>query len=101
MALRKIDLMHNQFGFSPGHKCKECSHFSREKYHDYAYSKCAVYGQTQSAASDWSGRYDACGMFNKEYNGGDIIRLVRPSRNSIINVPLEGQQTIFEEEISE
>ena len=99
MTLRKIDLMHNQFGFSPGHKCKECSHFSREKYHDYAYSKCAVYGQTQSAASDWSGRYDACGMFNKEYNGGDIIRLVRPSRNSIINKPIDGQQTIFEEEI--
>lgn len=99
MTLRKIDLMHNQFGFSPGHKCKECSNFSRNKYHDYAYSKCAVYGCTQSAASDWSGRYDACGMFNKEYNGGDIIRMVRPSRNSIINEPLKGQIDIFGEEI--
>ena len=94
MTVRKIDMMHREFGFSPGHKCKECSNFSRNKYHDHAYSKCAVYGDTRSAASDWSGRYDACGLFNQMYAGKDIIRLVYP--NSLPAEQIDGQLDLFE-----
>lgn len=93
MTIRKIDLMHREFGFSPGNKCKTCDNYWRGRYHDYMYSKCTVYGVTNSAASDWSGRYDACGMYNKEYNGGDMIRMVRPG--SALEEPLEGQESLW------
>ena len=91
-TIRKIDLMHREFGFSPGNRCKTCQHFCRGRYHDYMYSKCKVYGITNSEASDWSGRYDACGMYNKEYSGGDIIRLVRPG--AATDVPIAGQMAL-------
>jgi len=92
-AIRKIDLMHREFGFSHGNKCRTCDNFIHGRYHTKTLSKCAVYGLTHSEASDWSGRYDACGMYNKEYEGGDIIRLVRP--NSAPDTPLEGQESMF------
>ena len=94
MTIRKIDLMHREFGFSPGNKCKTCQHFWRGRYHDYMYSKCKVYGMTHSEASDWSGRNIACGMYNQEYNGGDIIRLVLPG--SAPKTPIDGQTNLFE-----
>lgn len=92
-TIRKIDLMHREFGFSPGNKCRTCDNFIHGRYHTKTLSKCAVYGLTHSEASDWSGRYDACGMYNKEYSGGDMIRLVRP--NSAPDTPLEGQESMF------
>lgn len=92
MAIRKIDLMHREFGFSPGNKCRTCEHFWRGRYHNYMYSKCKVYGMTNSEASDWSGRYDACGMYNKEYDGGDMIRLVRPDKAP--DTPIVGQMAL-------
>lgn len=96
-TIRKIDLMHREFGFSPGNKCRTCDNFSRERYHDYKHSKCAIYGDTRSEASDWSGRYDACGMYNKEYDGRPIIELVRSW--PVPEEPLPGQQSLFGEEI--
>ncbi len=96
MTIRKIDLMHREFGVSPGHKCKTCQQFWRGRYHDYMYSKCKVYGMTNSEASDWSSRNIACGMYNHAYNGGDIIRLVRG-----YPVPpdeIAGQETLFKED---
>ena len=99
MAIRKIDLMHREFGFSPGNRCKTCQHFWRGRYHDYMYSKCKVYGMTNSEASDWSGRYDACGMYNRVYNGNPIIRLVRgyPAPPEQI----EGQDSLFGEGVNQ
>lgn len=93
MAIRKIDLMHREFGFSPGHKCKECDNFVHGRYRSRTLSKCDIYGCTHSEASDWSGRYDACGMFNKAWNGNPIIRLVRGTPKA--NDQIEGQETLF------
>lgn len=95
MAIRKIDLMHREFGFSPGNKCRTCHNFCRGRYHDYAYSKCAVYGITRSEASDWSGRYDACGMYNKAWGGNPIMRLVKGA--PFVSEPIDGQETLFKE----
>lgn len=92
-AIRKIDLMHQVFGFSRGNQCKTCDNFWRGRYHDHMYSKCKVYGVTNSEASAWSGRYDACGMYNREYTGGDIIRLVRSG--SAPQCAMEGRETLF------
>lgn len=95
MTVRKIDLMHQMFGKTEG-LCRDCSHYQRYHYRDKPYRKCEVYGITNSEASDWVGRYHACGLFNKEYSGNDIIRYVRPeSRKEVVDEPIEGQTALF------
>lgn len=91
MTLRKIDLMHREFGFSPGNKCKTCDNLIVQQA-NRRYYKCEVYGATDSEASDWRLSYDACGMYNKEYDGGDMIRLVRPDKAP--DTPIVGQMAL-------
>ena len=100
-TLRKIDLMHHKFGKLEGHKCGECSNLVRCRYHNLSLRKCSIYGLTHSAASDWANRYTACGMFNKEWTGGQIIREVvssgRFSEKPVL--PLDGQIGLFEGDV--
>lgn len=97
--IRKIDLMYWVFGKASGvHTCKECSNFVQGKYHSKTLRKCKVYGLTHSEASDWAQRHEACGMFNKEWYGNDIITLVR--RGGVQQKeeqPLDGQITFYGE----
>ena len=88
MAVRKIALMHLMYGYSDG-ECRECSNFQRIVHRDRRYSKCSVYGNTSSSASDWSGKYHACGMMNQEYKGKPTICMVRKDQKSTEEV--EGQ----------
>ena len=92
MQLRKIDLMHRQFGKTEGQICRDCSNLYRRRY-SRTYIKCSVYGNSCSAATDWKVSYPACGMFNKEWNGNEICRLVRTGGARAANEtePLEGQ----------
>lgn len=97
MALRKIDLMHKFFGICEGHTCGECSNLVHVRANDRPLTKCKVYGQTNSAASDWAKRYQACGMFNKEYKGRPNIELVKPvrtNREEAQRIELEGQMKL-------
>ena len=97
MALRKSALMHRIFGICEGHTCGECSNLVEEPYHGRMYRKCKVYGQTNSAASDWAKRYLACGMFNKPYKGRPNIELVKPVRKSkeeSQRIELDGQMKL-------
>lgn len=98
MALRKIDLMHRVFGKCEGHICKECSNLWSGLYHDRRLKKCEVYGMTHSEASDWAQKYEACGMFNRDYDGEPIIRLVRHGFSKPIDVtqPMKNQISLFE-----
>ena len=93
MAIRKIDLMHKIFGPAPGHACRECSNLVKGRYHDRILTKCKVYGLTHSEASEWAGRWPACGMFNRAWDKQPIIRQVAPERKQekVDNTPLEGQ----------
>ena len=93
MALRKIALMHRLFGIELGHACRECSNLVKGKYHDRTLCKCRVYGLTHSEASDWAGRWQACGMFNKTWDKQPVMRDVIPERKQkeADNTPLEGQ----------
>ena len=93
MALRKIALMHRLFGVCEGHACRECSNLVKGRYHDRILTKCKVYGMTHSEASDWAGRWQACGAFNQAINRGPIIRDVVPDRrkNETDSSPLDGQ----------
>lgn len=88
MTIRKIDLMHREFGKLEGKTCKDCSNLYRRKY-DKTYIKCRVYGNSCSEATDWKVSYTACGMFNKEWNGNEIVRNV--TRIKEVAEPLEGQ----------
>ena len=90
-AIRKIDLMHRHFGTADG-KCEECCHFITGRYHTRTLSKCEVYGLTHSAASDWSRRYQACGLLNKETTATRMIDFVRiDGRTPEPETPLDGQ----------
>lgn len=93
MALRKIALMHRIFGICEGHACRECSDFVKRKYHDRTLCKCRVYGMTHSEASDWAGRWQACGMFNRTWEKQPVMREVVPERKQkeADSTPLEGQ----------
>lgn len=94
MALRKIDLMHRQFGKCEGHACRECNNLVEGRYHDKILRKCKVYGMTHSEASDWTQRWQACGQFNNPWEGKPIMQLVRQTRKDreeAQNTPLEGQ----------
>ena len=92
MALRKIALMHRLFGLCEGHACRECSNFVKGKYHDRTLCKCRVYGMTHSEASDWAGRWQACGMFNRTWDKQPVMREVVPDRKQKeAEEPLDGQ----------
>lgn len=93
MAIRKIAMMHRIFGVSDGHTCLECCNFVKGKYHDRTLCKCRVYGMTHSEASDWAGRWQACGAFNREISRGPVMMEVVPERKQkeADNTPIDGQ----------
>ena len=95
MAIRKIELMHKVFGKRENRRCGECRNLVIHRY-DKTYRKCRIYGETQSAASDWAKKYVACKMFNKKWDGEPIIRLVTPcrARTNDDSVQCDGQMKI-------
>lgn len=94
---RKNDLMYELFGKSEG-LCKDCKHFKSLRYHDYRYRKCSVYGETCSGASDWAGKWQACGLYpDKEYNGREVIKLVRGGKPKK-QIQVDGQMDLFSQE---
>lgn len=100
MAIRKIDLMYRLFGKCSGHACRECSNLVKIRANDRPLSKCKVYGETSSEASDWVQRYEACGMFNKPWDKQPVMRLVKPDRKAPDpeeNTPDENQLSLFQE----
>ena len=92
MALRKLDLMHKMFGKADeGCKCKDCKYFKSYKHHDYRYRKCAIYGVTCSEGSDWTGKWQACGLFpDKPTEHENIIKLVHGGKEKQ-DIQIEGQ----------
>ena len=98
MALRKLALMHRFFGVLDGHTCRECSTFINGKYHDKVFCKCKVYGLTHSEATDWAGRWMACGAFNRTISRKPIVREVIPERKrqEVGNTPIDGQISLEE-----
>ena len=93
--MRKADAMHSMFGFGNG-SCGDCSHLHPTRYHDKNYYKCDVYGITNSEASDWRLKYQACGLKNETYNGSPIINYLKrePKRKNNLQIP--GQLSLFD-----
>ena len=94
-TIRKIDLMHRMFGVCEGHKCGDCSNMVEHRYNK-VYRKCTVYGVSSSESTDWAKRWTACGMFNQEYTGTEIKRIVRRgSGEKEPEEPMEGQMNYW------
>lgn len=93
MAMRKITLMHKIFGITEGHTCRECSNLSKMKLNGRrSLCKCSVYGITQSDATDWAGRWQACGAFNRTICSQPAMWEVVPEKKPVSNdTPMEGQ----------
>ena len=99
---RKIDEMHRRFGIVSDKRCEDCSNLIKGRYHGMMLRKCTVYGATHSEASDWRKKYVACGMFNKEWKGTEIIRTLRHSgMPKQPEQPLEGQMDFLKQEVTE
>lgn len=97
MNKRKQDLMYLLFGQADG-QCKDCEHLIH-CYHNRWYQKCECYGNTNSISSDWSSKYQACGLFpDKPYNGRPVIELVKPGKSKQEPVQCEGQIDLFSQE---
>ena len=91
---RKIDEMHRRFGVLPDKHCEDCSNLIKGYCGNTFVRKCTVYGATHSEASDWRKKYVACGMFDNEWNGREIIRALRNAGVKVPEQPLEGQMTM-------
>lgn len=74
---KKIELMYELFGKKDGKRCGECSNLICGRYHDRILRKCEAYGLTHSEASDWVKRWEACGLFNAEYTGRQVIEIAK------------------------
>lgn len=63
-AARVIGKMHAAYGHGePGATCGACAHLVVKQFAG-RYFKCALYGNTASAASDWRKSWPACGRFS-------------------------------------
>ena len=97
--IRKIDAMYARFGKHGNGKCADCPHYTRYRHRDKPYRKCKVYGISCSEATDWTGKWDACGMFDKEYTGpANIMRRGRDFSRPVEREEIEGQMQIGLEE---
>ena len=80
--MKKIDAMHARFGVIPDKKCEDCSNLISGRYRTRYLSKCTVYGVTNSEATDWKKRNMACGLFHKEWQGSEMMRVFQSERMS-------------------
>ena len=89
----KIAFMHHFFGADEaGHKCKECMHFQRRQAGNKTVRKCAVYGLSQSEATDWNANFTACGTFDKDTPYRGLYKTTNKYR--FTHEPIGGQITL-------
>jgi hypothetical protein len=64
--LTAAETQHNQlisiYGESEGNICGNCKHFIRKRFSN-VYFKCGKSHVSNSAATDWRSRWNACGLF--------------------------------------
>lgn len=98
--LLKIDKMYKLFGKSE-HICKECKHFKKIDTAGImarkSVQKCECYGITHSESSDWTQKWQACGLFNQPYNGKPVIevRIFQTSVTLEEETELDGQLSLM------
>ena len=92
--MKKIDLMHATFGVDPKcRRCKDCPCLVRVTPTSREYYKCSVYGESNSEATDWPGKWLACGRFGKPLAPGEntVLHQAKGSARKSTEAPLPGQ----------
>ena len=91
--VRKIEAMYLFYGKREGHVCRECCNYVRGRYHDRALRKCEAYGLTHSEASDWTGKWTACGHFGQPFREWEqpLIEVLKSGRRAMADAPIAGQ----------
>lgn len=93
----KINAMHAHHGVCSEQQCKNCCNYITYRYRDRTMRKCVAYGDTRSQSTDWTGKYMACGLFGKPFDGDNQLPMIkRKDREKGNNVALPGQLTIME-----
>lgn len=102
MNTRKIDAMHMHFGVCEGKQCADCL-FLVTKTYDRRYYKCEIYGDSNSVATDWAKRWDACGLIDDpdgsipfQMQWGTMTNYIRHNRPKQAEEPVEGQISMEE-----
>lgn len=93
---RKIEAMHRLFGVHMGKQCSECPHLLSYNYRARHYYKCKIYGLSNSEATDWRLKYQACCMIDKEADPKalpvvEVIRYQNVGRLKKVPLSCEGQ----------
>ena len=88
--------MRFMFGNGEG-TCKDCKFF---KPANGWYSKCLMYGDSASAATDWNNRFPACGLKNwdGEYPDKPIVQYARGNGKTQMYFQTEGQISLWEDD---
>lgn len=97
---RKIHAMHEAHGKTEGRTCSMCCNFEAYRHHGKRYRKCAAYGLTHSEATDWAGRYEACGLYGtpfEELHRRPMIEVMKRGKKEPELDTLDGQVGMWEE----
>lgn len=92
--MKKIDLMYATFGIDPQcRKCRDCPCLVRVSPTSRAFYKCSVYGESSSEATDWAGKWMACGRFGKPLEPGEhtVLYMARGNNRNPAEGPIPGQ----------
>lgn len=62
---KRIGAMWGKHGKHEGAACRDCAHFKAANGSKYqrAFSKCRLFGISRGPATDWNGKFIACGQF--------------------------------------
>lgn len=92
--MNKISAMYKYSGGTDyRHTCSECKNCVKVGKGNRSVYKCLVYGNTNSAASDWKISYIACKHYNLPVPERTVIKLI--SRD-IPEDNIAGQMSIFD-----
>ena len=97
--LKKHDAMYAAYGYDSNHLCRDCCNFTIVGAGARRVSKCRAYGVTASSATDWNGYRAACGMFGKEFCGGESIMKSPKYQAKFTDMPCGEQIELEVEEI--
>ncbi len=92
--MKPIDIMHESFGVA-AETCKTCSHLIRHRA-NRVWFKCEVWGESSCEKSDWRLKYQACGMYNKQYIGRPLKDIVKHHPRTKVVEQVEGQLRLWE-----
>lgn len=98
MTGRKITAMHRVYGQDDAHKCADCSNLCIYVTSSRTHYKCMAYGVSASAATDWTKKWAACGLYGKPLDADHVPLIKRLTRTKRQKKPIDGQIGFFEEE---